>query len=797
MPTMFSHFHQYIEACLQQGDVQAAKTSLFGALAQPELKQDAQLWLGVVGLTAQQPWLARAALASLAVASKDPATFALLSQIMPTPDGQLAAHEEAYYLAPHELPQLSRLASTLLKQQQVEPLQKLLARHAHDLRHPKTVTSLAPALIKAFGSIVGNLWWHNNQLCGWCLTEQTHQAPKLHLNVGTTQRSIILKRYQVLEGAAGTTMHAWWFTLTLDNVGDSPVNAQVAHAGKLVSLLGSPAQRTVSTTSPLDKKTHKQSATLAAPITVLVPVYEGYQETLACLHSVVESRAQNQAPFELMIINDASPHQALVEALETFAQQHAATLLHQPTNQGFINTVNRGLTHSVGQDVILLNADTLVHGDWVDRLQASAYQHANTASVTPLTNNGELMSLLGPCNPTEALTLDQLSALDNAAASANNDLDKASVAINTGCGFCLYLRHDALAELGGLDPTLTRGYGEESDWCYRAEANHWQHRGALNVVVAHQGGVSFGSEKRLRVKQNLAIIEKRYPHSSRAFDACLQQDPMREGRERVLRHWLYHQSLATLWPNTPPQTISVWPSQAHALRAAQQQGCAMALVGQTLTLRGECPHPWQLNYRLPSERQQCRKDISALGLTALTATTPAIAYALMALIPGTPTKLVNESEGTPTPLTIPAPSINTSGGLLMVLGESSSLEHPGFIQWVSQLTRQHSALYLLHTNALRANHPLASSGQLYEFSLPKLQRRQRITLLAQHLPLSGLLLMDDAPATQADARWLHQLRPLPVWKAPNVVVAPYDLPVQTLSSYPTPVTPTESQGACV
>lgn len=827
---MFSHFHQHIEACLQQNDVPTAKSALFGALGHTQLHQEALLWLGIAGLRTQDTWLASAALASLATTSQDPNTFALLAQALPTQAGKLAASEEAYYLAPQEKATLLRLIS----QRQADPasatdLEKLLHHHVTGIRDPKSLAPLAPAIFTAWGPVCGSVEWQEGKLCGWCLTDATQQAPELLLAVGNSQHTVSLKRYQPLKSATGSTIYAWWFSLSLENTGGTPVHASVTLAGMQTTLIGSPARPNgsvpprlgASPNNPTPLTPGKQVPT-AAPVTVLVPVYEGYEETLACLQSVVASRAHHQTPFELLIVNDASPNQALVEALESFASTHHATLLHQSTNQGFIHTVNRGLAHSAGHDVILLNADTLVHGDWVDRLQASAYQHTNVASVTPLTNNGELMSLLGPCSPADALTFDQLADLDNAAAISNQHSDDATVAINTGCGFCLYLRHDALSALGGLDPALTRGYGEESDWCYRAEANDWQHRGALNVVVAHQGGISFGSEKRLRVKQNLVIIEQRYPHSSQAFDTCQQQDPMREGRERAIRHWLYQQPLANLWPaNTAantPCSLSVWPSHAHALRAAQQHGCAMALLGQTLILRGECPHPWQLRYRLPAERQRCQQDLNALGITALTATTDAMQHTLSALLPAVPNALATHTgafEPAVFESASPEPALiiqfvtedeeiaeekeialdASSGGLLLVLGEPKSLEQPSFIAWVSQLARQQSSLYLLHGTPTRANHPLASSGQLYPFILPRLHRRERIALLVDHLPLSGLLLMDTAATTLADAHWLHGMRPLPIWSAPGISSTEYALPVTELRDYPAPSKHPSAQGA--
>nr|WP_241697397.1 glycosyltransferase [Halomonas salicampi] len=535
--------------------------------------------------------------------------------------------------------------------------------------------------------------------------------------------------------------------------------------------MGSPLQTSASTPPVLKGKQTRQSGkeSNTAPVTVLVPVYAGYEETLACLHSVLASQAINQTPFQLLVVNDASPDAALVDQLTLLAEQKRLILHLQPINRGFIDTVNLGLTQSCGHDVILLNADTLVHGNWVDRLRETAYQMPTTASVTPLTNNGELMSLLGPCNPAEALTPTQLARLDHAAQLANGEKEDQSVAIHTGCGFCLYLRHDALAELGGLDPTLTRGYGEESDWCYRAEARGWQHQGALDVVVAHQGGISFGDEKRLRVKQNLQIINARYPESSPAFDTCLQQDPMRPGRERVIRHWLYQQPHAALWhPASADGVLNVWPSLAQAQRDSRSRGVSMARTSGQLILEGSAPHAWRLRYHLPAERQTLLQDLQALGVHHFAATTSSLQAWLSSALPELPTQNAH-SPGLPRPT---PPSTPLTQGLVIALGEPESLNHPTFIRWVAALEREQSTLRVLHTRPLPAHHPLASSGRLFYAPLSHHGDETRTQLLIEHLPLAGALALDDDAATQADLAWLTAQRSLPIIAIPAEATQP-------------------------
>ena len=57
-----------------------------------------------------------------------------------------------------------------------------------------------------------------------------------------------------------------------------------------------------------------------------------------------------------------------------------------------IKTVNKGMKYS-SNDVILLNSDTEVTKNWIEKLQECAYSNEYIATATPLTNNGTICSV--------------------------------------------------------------------------------------------------------------------------------------------------------------------------------------------------------------------------------------------------------------------------------------------------------------------------------------------------------------------------------------------------------------------
>lgn len=269
----------------------------------------------------------------------------------------------------------------------------------------------------------------------------------------------------------------------------------------------------------------------AAPVDILIPVYRGHAAVKACIDSVLDSLAHNTTTAEIIVIDDAGPEPALALWLAKLAQEGRITLLRNRYNLGFIETVNRGLRRHNGRDVILLNADTLVHGDWIDRLALSLHSADDIAAVTPWSNNGEITSFPQVADAAPAPDLEELAQIDGIAAALHRAGSTQDVELPVCCGFAMMMRRSVLDQIGLLDGVgLVRGYGEEIDWCMRARRAGYRLLACTGVFVAHAGTVSFRFEKRLRVKQNRAVIAARYPDFHPEYYAFLQRDPLTEAR---------------------------------------------------------------------------------------------------------------------------------------------------------------------------------------------------------------------------------------------------------------------------
>lgn len=272
---------------------------------------------------------------------------------------------------------------------------------------------------------------------------------------------------------------------------------------------------------PKDLAPVSRAKPVATPATVdiVVPVYKGLEETRRCLESVLQSQCSCRP--RLVVIDDCSPGPDLRAYLRDLAAVGSITLLENKTNIGFVQTVNRGMSVS-HNDVVLLNSDTVVSAGWLDRLSACAYRNHSTGTVTPFSNNATICSYPVFCGSRQLPAGIDAAALDRAFALVNAGR---AVEIPTAVGFCMYIRRSCLSEVGLFDAkTFGFGYGEENDFCMRATHRHWRHMLACDVFVEHTGSVSFGPALERREAAGRALLRK-HPKYSELVQRHIQQDP--------------------------------------------------------------------------------------------------------------------------------------------------------------------------------------------------------------------------------------------------------------------------------
>ena len=263
-------------------------------------------------------------------------------------------------------------------------------------------------------------------------------------------------------------------------------------------------------------------------VDVVIPVYRGLRETIACLDSVLASIPRGT---RVIVVDDASPDPDLVAALNALARRRRILLIRLPENRGFPGAANAGLKAAAGRDAVLLNSDTLTPPGWLTRLRAAAYSAPDIGTVTPLTNDGTIVSYPDAAGGNPAPNLAETIATDALAQAAQPGM---TADLPVGVGFCLYVRRDCMDRVGLLREDLfAQGYGEENDLCLRARNAGWRSVAALDVFVAHLGATSFGPARAHLARRNGAILERLHPGYDAMVARHVDEDPLLPARRAM------------------------------------------------------------------------------------------------------------------------------------------------------------------------------------------------------------------------------------------------------------------------
>ena len=189
------------------------------------------------------------------------------------------------------------------------------------------------------------------------------------------------------------------------------------------------------------------------------------------------------------------------------------------------------MVSTAGRDVVLLNSDTIVAGDWLSRLRAAAYAAPDIGTATPLTNEGSIVGYPKPRHPNEMPDQAGAERLQALAARAN---DAETIDLPTGNGFCMFIRRDCLDAVGLLREDLfAQGYGEENDFCLRARHAGWRHVAATDTYVAHAGRTSFRAGRDQLTSRNLALLNRLHPGYDALIARHIAADPLADARRRL------------------------------------------------------------------------------------------------------------------------------------------------------------------------------------------------------------------------------------------------------------------------
>ncbi|MCK5872112.1 MAG: glycosyltransferase [Methylococcales bacterium] len=379
---------------------------------------------------------------------------------------------------------------------------------------------------------IGALWVHENKIYGWGVNLKNPQKSIALLGFSSlnnikftaNQPTPALKKNGIGNGFNGLCLPIKDHNDQLDMV--------IARHGK--RLFGSPLvtySKTEKLPNPYGLNLTKKSKTDGL-INIIIPIFDDFKSLKHCLESL-EKNTYFTKNYHLVLVDDCSRSTDIKHYLQTLKKSSHITVIHNAHNRGFIASVNSGMRQHAWRDVILLNSDTIVVNNSLDRLKKWAYSNKKIATVTPLSNYAEKFSYPVPFKTNDLPTVKQIQKIDRVAKKMNHGH---RIEVPTGNGFCFFIKRDCLNEIGYFNQTdLLRGYSEESEFCLRASQKGWKHLCATNVYVGHEGGQSFKQERARLAYLNNELIKKKYPLYSEQIRYFILDDPLKNARKRIER----------------------------------------------------------------------------------------------------------------------------------------------------------------------------------------------------------------------------------------------------------------------
>ena len=244
-------------------------------------------------------------------------------------------------------------------------------------------------------------------------------------------------------------------------------------------------------------------------IDIIIPIYNGLGHLKRLIPSIIANTSQ---PHRFIFIDDCSPDPEALKYIESaMAGRKDALILRNERNVGFTGSVLKAAMHVKSSVFVLLNSDTVVPENWLERLVAPFAKDKMIGSTTPFSNSAVYFSYPNfggdhkIKDEKEYLSPDMLFRRVKDKGSDSNEFI-------TGTGFCMGIRKRCWDKFGGFDvAAFGKGYGEECDWCMRIMTAGYKNVIVPNLFVYHNHGGSFDrKEKENLGKAHTKILKERW-----------------------------------------------------------------------------------------------------------------------------------------------------------------------------------------------------------------------------------------------------------------------------------------------
>lgn len=231
------------------------------------------------------------------------------------------------------------------------------------------------------------------------------------------------------------------------------------------------------------------------------------KDLLAYTKQLIESIRQytEKGSYEIIVVDNGSQD----GSVEWLQQQDDVRLIANAENAGFPKGCNQGMEIAKGQEIMLLNNDTVVTTNWLANLRQALYSEPCIGAVGPVTNYCANLQKIEIPYPNENNPA-AMEAMQRFAAAYNKSDPHKWHKWMMLIGFCMLFKREVYEQIGGLDEAYSPGNFEDDDYSIRIRKAGYEILLCKDTFIHHFGSRTFAQcEGKEESKYNDYLVRNR------------------------------------------------------------------------------------------------------------------------------------------------------------------------------------------------------------------------------------------------------------------------------------------------
>lgn len=275
-------------------------------------------------------------------------------------------------------------------------------------------------------------------------------------------------------------------------------------------------------------------------ISIIIPVFNAYKFSSKCIDSIIKNTSLK---YEIIVVDNGSTDQTCKE----FSNNNRVNYIKNSENLGFSKAVNIGIKNSKGKFCVILNNDTLVSYNWLNKLKKCYENSENPGIISPVSNNA------GIYQSVEKNTKD--NEYKDISLKIFKEFKYETQISKALSGFCMFFKKSLIDEIGYFDENFEIGNFEDNDICIRCKNAGYNLYIAKGIFIFHYG-------------------QKTFLENSINYNKCFNENKLIFEKKWSGYYFADRKELLTLIDNVPKKVLDI--------------GCATGVFGKLLKDKYNC-----------------------------------------------------------------------------------------------------------------------------------------------------------------------------------------------------------------